>query len=81
MLVFALAVALAAASEELSKKVGSCWLLTIKDIDQQRTQMDRIIESISSYNRTQIYYKVQMDMIIRCTEVISADEQVSERLA
>lgn len=38
--------------------------------------MTNIIESIPEYNKTEIYYKVQMSMIMTCMEIIDINNEV-----
>ncbi|CAD8115134.1 unnamed protein product [Paramecium sonneborni] len=56
--------------EELSKKIGACWMKTIKDINNEKDNMAKIIRSVENANKTLIFHKIQMSMILQCESLI-----------
>lgn len=60
----------------ITKKLSSCWLVSVKEISHNQVKMNEIMNfsaSLGVNNRTQVYYKVQMDMIGRCFGEIDLD--------
>lgn len=60
----------------ITKKLSSCWLMSVKEISNSQLKMTEIMNYTASMgvtNRTQVYYKVQMDMIGRCFAEISVE--------
>ncbi|CAD8100766.1 unnamed protein product [Paramecium sonneborni] len=65
-----------AEEEILSRKIGACWIKTIKDINNEKENMNQIIESIENGNKTSIFHKVQMQMILSCVQVIDINNEI-----
>ncbi|CAK92924.1 unnamed protein product (macronuclear) [Paramecium tetraurelia] len=61
--------------EELSKKIGACWMKTIKDINNEKDNMGKIIESVQNANKTLIFHKIQMSMILQCESLIDINNE------
>ncbi|CAD8178723.1 unnamed protein product [Paramecium octaurelia] len=67
--------------EILSRKIGACWIKTIKDINNEKESMNQIIESVENGNKTSIFHKVQMQMILSCVQVIDVNSEILSSLA
>ncbi|CAD8086228.1 unnamed protein product [Paramecium primaurelia] len=67
--------------EILSRKIGACWIKTIKDINNEKESMNQIIESIENGNKTLIFHKVQMQMILSCVQIIDVNNEILSSLA
>ncbi|CAD8196583.1 unnamed protein product [Paramecium pentaurelia] len=61
--------------EELSKKIGACWMKTIKDINNEKDNMGKIIKSVENANKTLIFHKIQMSMILQCESLIDINNE------
>ncbi|CAD8092223.1 unnamed protein product [Paramecium primaurelia] len=61
--------------EELSKKIGACWMKTIKDINNEKDYMGKIIQSVENANKTLIFHKIQMSMILQCESLIDINNE------
>ncbi|CAD8107269.1 unnamed protein product [Paramecium sonneborni] len=66
--------------EILSRKIGACWIKTIKDINNEKENMNQIIQSIENGNKTSIFHKVQMQMILSCVQVIDVNNEILSSL-
>ncbi|CAK87097.1 unnamed protein product (macronuclear) [Paramecium tetraurelia] len=67
--------------EILSRKIGACWIKTIKDINNEKESMTQIIESVENGNKTSIFHKIQMQMILSCVQVIDVNSEILSSLA
>lgn len=63
----------------VNKRLASCWLMSVRELSQAQVEVGRVINTTLATvnNRTQIYYKIQMDLIGRCFGVVTIEEAVT----